>query len=229
MVQTTYDDFSSDHQLLTKEIDRLVETTTSILPDEDNILRSFIDRYTTLLVRDSVYTETEKEDAIAAAQAALDPRHLHGNTLQRREPSGNDNYFDGAYDSHYEDAHRKVPGHSPRFFLETSAETMSHEQAVLKEARKQLAMHLKDPEAHQKASSALHSPTEPHDHPAVFLEAEAATNAWFEKNSDDEGEDVDSDDDYEWVYYDVQVCQKCESDDEDGLTKNGIPQCNRAE
>lgn len=35
----------------------MVESTVSFLPDEDGILKSFIDRYTTMLVHDSIYME----------------------------------------------------------------------------------------------------------------------------------------------------------------------------
>jgi len=35
----------------------MVETTIGFLPDEDGILKTFIDRYTTMLVHDSIYME----------------------------------------------------------------------------------------------------------------------------------------------------------------------------
>lgn len=35
----------------------MVETTIGFLPDEDGILKTFIDRYTTMLIHDSIYLE----------------------------------------------------------------------------------------------------------------------------------------------------------------------------
>ena len=56
-VETVYDDFSMDKMKFTTEADKIVESTISFEPDEDGILKSFINRYTTMLIKDSIYME----------------------------------------------------------------------------------------------------------------------------------------------------------------------------
>ena len=48
---------SKDSKLYQTEADHMIETTIGFLPDEDGILKTFIDRYTTMLIHDSIYME----------------------------------------------------------------------------------------------------------------------------------------------------------------------------
>ena len=49
---------SVDRHLVSTEADQMVEETITFLPDEnDGILKTFIDRYTTMLVHDSILKE----------------------------------------------------------------------------------------------------------------------------------------------------------------------------
>lgn len=57
LVETHYDDMSKDSKLYSTEADHMVETTIGFLPDDDGILKTFIDRYTTMLIHDSIYLE----------------------------------------------------------------------------------------------------------------------------------------------------------------------------
>lgn len=58
LTETVYDDLSMDHKYHTVEADKMVESNIAFLPDEeDGILRSFVDRYTTMLIHDSIYME----------------------------------------------------------------------------------------------------------------------------------------------------------------------------
>ena len=57
LIETVYDDHTSDRALYTTEADKIVETNVSFLPDEDGLLKTFIDRYTTMLIHDSIYME----------------------------------------------------------------------------------------------------------------------------------------------------------------------------
>ena len=42
---------------MTRESDEIVKTNVTMLPDEDGVLQSFIDRYTTMLIHDSIFME----------------------------------------------------------------------------------------------------------------------------------------------------------------------------
>ena len=57
VIETVYDDFSSDRALHTTEADHIVDTNVTLLPNEEGILKAFVDRYTSMLVRDSIYME----------------------------------------------------------------------------------------------------------------------------------------------------------------------------
>jgi len=57
VIETVYDDLSHDRALYTIESDKIVETNVTLLPDEDGVLKTFIDRYTTMLVHDSILME----------------------------------------------------------------------------------------------------------------------------------------------------------------------------
>jgi len=56
-----------------------VETTIGFLPDEDGILKTFIDRYTTMMVHDSIFMEEHPSphDLIKHQQSLLNPM-IHG-------------------------------------------------------------------------------------------------------------------------------------------------------
>jgi len=57
LVETIYDDMTMDRLHVTTETDEIVDTKVSFLPDNDGILQTFIDRYTTMLIHDSVFME----------------------------------------------------------------------------------------------------------------------------------------------------------------------------
>lgn len=57
VIQTVYDDMSVDKAHVTTEADKIVETNVTLFPDEDGILKTFIDRYTTMLIHDSIFME----------------------------------------------------------------------------------------------------------------------------------------------------------------------------
>ena len=57
VIETVYDDMSTDRMHMTTEADQIVETNVSMLPDEEGILKTFIDRYTTMLIHDSIFME----------------------------------------------------------------------------------------------------------------------------------------------------------------------------
>ena len=57
VIETVYDDLSKDRMHMTTEADQIVETNVSMLPDEEGILKTFIDRYTTMLIHDSIFME----------------------------------------------------------------------------------------------------------------------------------------------------------------------------
>jgi len=77
IVETMYDDHSSDRQLLTTDVDHVVETTIGFLPSEDGILKTFIDRYTTMLVHDSIYMEEVPAPHARAFAVFESPHHPH--------------------------------------------------------------------------------------------------------------------------------------------------------
>ena len=55
--ETLYDDMSVDRVHHTTQADEIVDTTINFLPNEDGILQTFIDRYTTMLIHDSIFME----------------------------------------------------------------------------------------------------------------------------------------------------------------------------
>ena len=57
VIETVYDDLSMDKLHVTTEADKIVDTNVSMLPDDDGILKKFIDRYTTMLIHDSIFME----------------------------------------------------------------------------------------------------------------------------------------------------------------------------
>ena len=57
VTENIYDDLSADRTYYTTSTDQITESTIGFLPDEDGILKTFIDRYTTMLIHDSVYME----------------------------------------------------------------------------------------------------------------------------------------------------------------------------
>lgn len=57
VVENVYDDLSADRTMYSTSIDTIVDSTIGFLPDDDGILKTFIDRYTTMLIHDSVYME----------------------------------------------------------------------------------------------------------------------------------------------------------------------------
>ena len=56
-VETVYDDMSADRVTYSTETNKLINTDVGFLPDDDGILKTFIDRYTTMLIHDSIYME----------------------------------------------------------------------------------------------------------------------------------------------------------------------------
>lgn len=57
VTENVYDDMSADRTYYTTSTDQITESTIGFLPDDDGILKTFIDRYTTMLIHDSVYME----------------------------------------------------------------------------------------------------------------------------------------------------------------------------
>ena len=57
VVETVYDDLSKDRVLYSTTTDHLVNANVTQMPDVDGILKTFVDRYTTMLVHDSIYME----------------------------------------------------------------------------------------------------------------------------------------------------------------------------
>ena len=57
VIETAYDDGSRDKAHVTREADEIVKTNVTMLPDEDGILKRFVDRYTTMLIHDSIFME----------------------------------------------------------------------------------------------------------------------------------------------------------------------------
>ena len=56
-VETLYDDLSMDRVTYSTQTDKMVDTDVGFLPDNDGILKTFIDRYTTMLIHDSIFME----------------------------------------------------------------------------------------------------------------------------------------------------------------------------
>ena len=57
LVDTVYDDLSMDSVLKSQTADSFVNTEVTFLPDDEGVLKTFIDRYTAMLIHDSVYME----------------------------------------------------------------------------------------------------------------------------------------------------------------------------
>lgn len=57
VIETAYDDGSRDKAHVTREADEIIKTNVTMLPDEDGILKRFVDRYTTMLIHDSIFME----------------------------------------------------------------------------------------------------------------------------------------------------------------------------
>ena len=83
VVETYYDDLSKDSKLYQTEADHMVETTIGFLPDEDGILKTFIDRYTTMLIHDSIYLEEHPSpaDQLINAHGLLNPMIHHSSLI----------------------------------------------------------------------------------------------------------------------------------------------------
>ena len=58
MIETLFDDLSLDRLHQQRGIDHMVETSVTQLPHEDDgVVKTFIDRYTTMIVRDQALLE----------------------------------------------------------------------------------------------------------------------------------------------------------------------------
>ena len=82
LVETYYDDLSKESKLYKTEADHMTETTIGFLPDSDGILKTFIDRYTTMLIHDSIYMEEHPAESVLSDTLGglLDPQ-IHGTAL----------------------------------------------------------------------------------------------------------------------------------------------------
>ncbi len=57
VVETLYDDLSAEKKSIKTEIDQMIDSTVGFAPGDDGILNTFIDRYTTMLIHDSILME----------------------------------------------------------------------------------------------------------------------------------------------------------------------------
>ena len=55
--ETLYDDMSMDRVHNQREIEHNTRADVSFLPDDDGVLRTFVQRYTTMLIKDSAFME----------------------------------------------------------------------------------------------------------------------------------------------------------------------------
>ena len=105
VAETFYDDLSMDRVTYNQEQDQMVYTTVTFIPAEDDgILRTFIDRYTSMLIHDLAYMEelrrrkngyTLKEEAINYPPAAINAViELHKHFVGYHADDVNNSEFD---------------------------------------------------------------------------------------------------------------------------------------
>jgi len=84
---------SKDQKLYKTEADHMVETTIGFIPDSEGILKSFVDRYSAMLIHDSILMEEHPS-----------PHDHHGDVLH---PHGETSHFYkfGSFD----DTHHELP------------------------------------------------------------------------------------------------------------------------